>query len=198
MEEDLDEILRFIRDNYSAIPFSIAELDSVIKSKPLSGLASRKLDVLELSDYVKYLVGKGFINLEHETFQGAFYKVTPSGKIYISSGGFVREREIENGYRKSILETNSSVVSTNKSVRSTNRFQIAALIISSMIALVALLLQYFSFRRDYILNEKLVTFGVRLDSVIARLDSVNKNNHAFDKAARKIKVTPIKKDTLTK
>ena len=198
MEEDLDEVLRFVKDNFSAIPFTVEELSKEMMAKPLSGLARRNLDVNILADYVKYLVGKGYIRLEHETDEGAVYKVTPSGKIFISSGGFVRQRDIENGFRQSTLDANSSVISTNKSVRKTNQYQIIALVFSSITALFALYMQYASLKRDSEFNEKLELVNFRLDSINVQLDSVKKKRINHDTSVEKVIVTQTKKETLSK
>jgi hypothetical protein len=197
MEEDLDAILDFANNYFSAIPFTIDELFNEAKVKPMSKLWSRSLEKNVLADYVKYLVGKEYIRIECTTDDWAHYKITPEGKIHIISGGFVRQREIENRFRESTLEANHSVVSTNKSVKRTNKFQIPALVITSLIGILALLLQYFNFRRDSILNEKLVTFGIRLDSALKRLDSSSKYDHFVDTAG-KIRVVTIKRDTLSR
>jgi hypothetical protein len=157
MEEDLDAILDFAKNYFSAIPFTIDELFIEAKAKPMSKLWGRNLEKNALADYVKYLVGKEYIGIDCTTDEGTRYKITPEGKIHVNSEGFVRQREVENSYRQSTINTNSSVVRTNK-------FQNVALVITSLVAVGALLLQFFSYRRDANIEAKMQLFEKKFDS----------------------------------
>jgi hypothetical protein len=158
MEEDLDAILDFAKNYFPAIPFTIDELFIEAKAKPVSKLSGRSLEKNALADYVKYLVGKEYVRIDCTTDEGTHYKITPEGKIHVNSGGFVRQREVENSFRESAINTNSSVVRTNI-------FQNVAFVITSLVAVGALLLQFFSYRRDANIEAKMQLIEKNFDSL---------------------------------